>query len=634
MTKRWQVFRPDLQSWSEGIDAEQIAALVAQGKIDLGYDVKEEGNFLNWHQVGSIPGLTQVIEALRAENTVREIDAWNHPRKIQVVSRREAKQELAERFHLQPANVGGLEEAMETATALQAGSAEPESSADHEGPPATPERTEPDADSEGDMNGPADNSADAVSQDRSEGASVDGHVAPSSVFDNQPPDELAAISEVEPDRLVVTAKTTSFGGGMAVGDVAEAIAEVHGGLYATEEWGTVTEYDPFGQGAGVIAIEGKPDLDFYRDAIHGFVSPSQMVGAFVRAQVAKRGAGYVATAVYLDSDASPERVALRELDHTVRSQLRGLEQSRGKGGHGKLLTRWATIGMDYAAAKLAEKAQKGESWGFRSGSDPYKILKNYLSFTFYRLMWENKIAFTDSHACFNTGLADDVLRPIYALFERKEKFTSRPVRFLDFVIEGEGPHRFTFTKQFPHPPKPAKYIDRLEHIFLDPDADIKLQQSHLIKDGIGRGRFPKDFLLRYEPDQLQKIRRKDRAWLREYANILQTPEGHDSLVHITSALMQATDAARKRLVWNYKTAIPSYYPEVDGISLLLPLCLVRSSVPDTALVLRHISRQASYGATVLTLDMAYSNARLIARPLSDWLSFEVEEQETDEDADE
>jgi hypothetical protein len=54
------------------------------------------------------------------------------------------------------------------------------------------------------------------------------------------------------------------------------------------------------------------------------------------------------------------------------------------------------------------------------------------------------------------------------------------------------------------------------------------------------------------------------------------------------------------------------------------------------LVLRYIRPDASYGATVFTPDMAYLNARLVARPLSDWLKpedFDEQVREEDESSD-
>lgn len=71
---------------------------------------------------------------------------------------------------------------------------------------------------------------------------------------------------------------------------------------------------------------------------------------------------------------------------------------------------------------------------------------------------------------------------------------------------------------------------------------------------------------------------------------------------------------------NYKIAVPQYYHET--IQLLLPLCLADSNNPDLALV---VTKMGSYyqGHTCLTLQMAYNNARILAKPESNWLNTNV-----------
>lgn len=55
--------------------------------------------------------------------------------------------------------------------------------------------------------------------------------------------------------------------------------------------------------------------------------------------------------------------------------------------------------------------------------------------------------------------------------------------------------------------------------------------------------------------------------------------------------------------------------------MLLPLCLLNPNIPpDLALVVTKNSKGNYYqGHTCLTMEMAYNNARLIAKPESNWL---------------
>jgi hypothetical protein len=78
-------------------------------------------------------------------------------------------------------------------------------------------------------------------------------------------------------------------------------------------------------------------------------------------------------------------------------------------------------------------------------------------------------------------------------------------------------------------------------------------------------------------------------------------------------------SAEKRTRWNYKTAIPQYFPRQDIMSLLLPLAIVDDERVDLALVVTRNPSGSYQGRTVFPLDWAYQNARLVCRPDSDWL---------------
>jgi hypothetical protein len=52
----------------------------------------------------------------------------------------------------------------------------------------------------------------------------------------------------------------------------------------------------------------------------------------------------------------------------------------------------------------------------------------------------------------------------------------------------------------------------------------------------------------------------------------------------------------------------------------LPLCLVNDRDVDLALVVENCGNGNCLGHTVLPLDWAYNNARLVCRPDSDWLT--------------
>ncbi|MBQ3106549.1 MAG: DUF3825 domain-containing protein [Eggerthellaceae bacterium] len=77
----------------------------------------------------------------------------------------------------------------------------------------------------------------------------------------------------------------------------------------------------------------------------------------------------------------------------------------------------------------------------------------------------------------------------------------------------------------------------------------------------------------------------------------------------------AVSEAERRAAANYMLAVPQYFN--GRIQLLLPLCLTGSE-PELALA---IQREDGYcsARTCLSLEMAYNNARLIARPEAAWI---------------
>lgn len=75
--------------------------------------------------------------------------------------------------------------------------------------------------------------------------------------------------------------------------------------------------------------------------------------------------------------------------------------------------------------------------------------------------------------------------------------------------------------------------------------------------------------------------------------------------------------AKERVRRNYKVAVPQYYK--GKVQLLIPICLTKPDVADMALLIQ--KHEGHYrAATCLTLDMAYNNARQLARPDREWLN--------------
>ena len=330
----------------------------------------------------------------------------------------------------------------------------------------------------------------------------------------------------------------------------------------------------------------------------------------------------------------------RHARHVVILDASGSREQTAVVHPGESLKNWSFVpymsfrgrnGKEYSSALqlLADTAIE-ERWFFGSSPDPknqYPILDSYLKYTFFKLKQEKRVlefrAGDIGWATFNTGLVDRLYDPIYALFAANER--PQPAwRFYDFCVPGKGSSGKKPTEIFDPLPEPATYFSSNFDMLLDTSKDIHVDYEHVILDGVGRDRFPIEFLSHHVP--------KNFKW-RDYSDLLGS-EKRDYLASLSQAIeadLQCTRAiknrledakalAEKRTRWNFKTAIPQYYPTHNIMSLLLPLALVSDEKVDIALVVTRNPSGSYQGRTVLPLDWAYQNARLVCRPDSDWLT--------------
>lgn len=234
-------------------------------------------------------------------------------------------------------------------------------------------------------------------------------------------------------------------------------------------------------------------------------------------------------------------------------------------------------------ANLAEN----ELWNFereefRNKYDEFYILKNYLNYTFLRVLEQDRIVFSEDHKrfCFNTGLLTKRGKDIYASFFFHPKNGLPEWTLWGFTDEFE---------RLPVPstklPPPASYYEGSEAVNLvfDLSYEIAIDFEHILEEN--RERFPEKY--------------RDDAIL-EYA------------------LKGAVASLKERIRRNYKIAIPHWYN--NKLQLLLPLSLSGSDA-DLALVADRNDETKLYKiVTVLAMDMAYIDARLICRPDKEWLN--------------
>ena len=222
-----------------------------------------------------------------------------------------------------------------------------------------------------------------------------------------------------------------------------------------------------------------------------------------------------------------------------------------------------------------------EKWIF-SGLADNAILRNYIEHTFLKLQEEENIIKDNDFAVFNTGLYTSYYEQIYAYFVPNKNKDRQPWFFENFYTS----YQLGIIEKTKFP-KRANYFEHPGDLVFDANCDIVPQYNHIFGDLENLSRIPES--VRESPNRVILF---------------------DGAIKHTKNMINA----------NYKTAVPQYYK--GRIQLLLPLYLTSSNAPtpDLALVVSKNKDGNQYlGHTCLTLDMAYNNARLIARPDSVWL---------------
>lgn len=234
--------------------------------------------------------------------------------------------------------------------------------------------------------------------------------------------------------------------------------------------------------------------------------------------------------------------------------------------------------------KRLKKMIIDENWGKPKNGKDFPVLHNYIAHYFKKIHQDDQIAYAENEngekiACFNTGLLTSTYNDIYAYFiENKNPNSSQEWFLVEFLLGNSRK-----LSKIAELPKIATFFNSIDDLFFDTKLELRLNAEHILQDNYER--FPDE--------------------LKQYNNIT-----------LVTLLEGAIKIAKKKIERNYKTAVPQFFD--NKIQFLIPLCLLDPQKPDIAIA---ISKDTNYyyGATCLTMDMAYNNARLIVKPESDWL---------------
>lgn len=267
------------------------------------------------------------------------------------------------------------------------------------------------------------------------------------------------------------------------------------------------------------------------------------------------------------------------------------------------LSNFAELGKWYSNSIeiLAELSEDGkDAWNYKHNSEEKEtlpILRSYIRQTFHRLeeMGEGIIYSgkdQDVAAAFNTGLVTSHREEIFGLFTPNDVSGRQLWKFSKFCLQSDRVFLSKFgSKQIPL----ANYFDDPSILIFDRRCKLHIYWEHIFDDE-HLTRFPEN--LRGDLTRLRRL----------------------------------LDSAKKDVEWrlarNYRLAIPQYFRDrgrEGSIQLLLPICLDHDdySKVDIALVAEKIISEDGEPvyrcSTVLPLDWAYNNARLLVRPDTGWL---------------
>lgn len=258
-----------------------------------------------------------------------------------------------------------------------------------------------------------------------------------------------------------------------------------------------------------------------------------------------------------------------------------------------------------------------EYWG-RGG----RMLRSYFNHMFDKVMDDGLMAYHENGDCavFHTGLRTRSEQDIYAVFVPNERDDAQDWFFRGFSTRdavGLG----ELLAQVEELPARARFIHRADQAFYALNVGApECNWKELIRENVSR--IPRQIIADATHDRvlLPDMREigKDAflSTLDEAAERLVDDEGMHVLVRWFE---ESLDAAMDNLQLDYKFAVPAWHARDKQVVLMIPLGL-RQQVPNVVLAVNWNEDGNCYeGLNLLTMEMAYNNARLIARPEARWL---------------
>ena len=283
-----------------------------------------------------------------------------------------------------------------------------------------------------------------------------------------------------------------------------------------------------------------------------------------------------------------------------------------------------------------------ERWGDSLSRDVrkrYSVLLKYLRETYAWCTLQGKtvtgVVGTERILAFNTGLLTPESDEIVACFRRGGDGMWNCQGFVDLghLADIELGRKLNTACAGKLPKRATFLTDSDDVLFRDKGRDPKISLEHIVRQRIYR--FPPAYVARmcglseydaerfcedgleHDEELFAQGEHSTDDWLAllpEYGEGVDVDKAFSS---ISADLFNKVLEASRRAVATWSYAVPIWYPARQVVSLLLPLCMAGDEV-DLAMVMA--SEHGRYrGYTVLDLDTARADARLVTAPAKNWV---------------
>lgn len=232
--------------------------------------------------------------------------------------------------------------------------------------------------------------------------------------------------------------------------------------------------------------------------------------------------------------------------------------------------------------KVAIMAEQ-EVWSSKENGEK-DILKNYIFDTFDRCYELDIIELSDDEmwCCFNTGLMTMSGQSIFGLFTENVRDDEQDWLFMGFKTESDKAILDHFTRF----PVVATYTDNNSDYYFNTNQDITLNVENILEENFES-----------YPEEAKKL-------------------GKEIL---KSLMMNAFETTKKKVKRNARLAVPHFSNNKLGYLMPITIPVADNKYLTMALEVEKMALGNYSANTVSTKESAYSKARVVMKPESNWL---------------